>query len=336
MTSFKSQGDQLTAVPGEEYSFEGAVLRAHTVPPTTNSKEVATTEWVNNLLGITPNPPAVMDAGGLNISYTSGTVVNPLTSSPIHVTGTVQPIAVTDSSIEYVWVRYLDEAVIASSTIPNNNQGYLLATVTTNASSIVGIEANTNAAGWAPIYSPSFSGVVTAPTPPMTDNSNKVATTSWVRGVVQSTLAGSDFPTLSTNSAGNGIVWSSGTITVGGTQYPVLAGQYTFASSSTGLMKVYAVVVAATTLVVVSSITPSGLSVLLGSVEVSAGLVGQVNIPTTTGLAPSESPTFTGNPQVPTPSPNSKDNTIPTTEWVIDMITTKVGVGFGGQVTYIP
>lgn len=45
-SSFISQGDSLTAVPGAIYSFEGATLKAQTQPSTSNSKDVATTEWV--------------------------------------------------------------------------------------------------------------------------------------------------------------------------------------------------------------------------------------------------------------------------------------------------
>ena len=62
MTSFISQADLLTAVPGAIYSFEGATLKAQTLPTTANNKEVATTEWVKTLLGVTPSVPVVMDA----------------------------------------------------------------------------------------------------------------------------------------------------------------------------------------------------------------------------------------------------------------------------------
>lgn len=335
-SSFKSLDDQLTAIPGGLYSFEGAVLMASTPPANGSTNEVATTQWVNEVLGITPAPPTVMDAGGLNITYSSGVVVNPMTTTPIYITGITQPVAVGDSSMEYVWVRYLDEAVIASSMVPSNNQGYLLATVSTNASSVVSINHNTNKVGWAPINSPSFTGSVTVPTPPITDSTNKVPTTSWVRSVLQSTLAGTDFPTISITAAGNGVQWSKGTINIGGVTYEVIGGQYTFGNDTSGMMKVYAVPVVGTTIVLVTPTPPSGGSnVLLGSVSVGGGTVDSISLPTTSGFALTDSPTFTGNPQVPTPPASSKDNSIASTGWVVDTISTRVGVGFGGYITWM-
>lgn len=334
MTSFKSQDDLVTAVPGEVYSYEGATLKASTPPTSTNSKEVATTEWVNNVLGIVPTPPVVVDAGGLNITYTSGVVINSITSTPIYITGITLPVAVGDNSIEYVWVRYLDEAVIASSTVPHNNQGYLLATVSTNGTSVVSITPNVNPVGWAPISNPSFAGTVTVPTPPLVDNSSRVPTTSWVRSVLQSTLVGTEFPTISITTTGNGIEWSSGIITIKGMEHEVLGGQYTFSSDSSGVVKVYAVLVAGTVMVVVTSVIPTGDSVLMGSVYVGEGTVSYVTLPPTTGFALIDSPTFTGKPRVPTPPASSNDDSVANTQWVVDALTTRVGVGFGGYITW--
>ena len=334
-SSFKSQVDLLTALPNLTYSFEGATLRATSPPVGAIDTRVATTEWVSRLLGSSPTPPVVLAASGLNITYSSGTLVNPLTNAPIYITGTSTPLAVGASSIEYIWVRYLDSAVVASGNTPNNNLGTLLATVTTNATSIVSIITNTNAVGWAPINSPSFSGVVTAPTPPLGDNSTKVPTTSWVRSIVQSTLVGSDFPTLSITSTGTGVQWSGGSVSLVGTEYAIIGGQYTFSTSTSGVMSVYALVVGGTTTVVVSGTAPTSPNVLLGTVSVSSGVIGQVTLPSTVGFAPIASPTFTGNPQAPTPAPNDRDSSIATTGWVVDMVATKMVVGFGGYVRYI-
>jgi hypothetical protein len=336
MTSFKSQSDLLTALPGNIYSFEGATLKASTPPSNATDARVATTEWVASLLGMVADPPTVMDAGGLNITYTGGVVVNPVTNAPMYISGSISPVAVGDRSTEYIWVRYLDEAVIASSTLPNNNQGYLLATVITNGTGIASIRNNTNAAGWAPINDPSFSGSVTVPSPSLMDNSNKAATTTWVRSIVQSTLVGSDFPTLSITSSGTGVSWSGGSVIVGGVQYPVLGGQYMFTITTSGVMGIYAVVIAGTTMVLVSAVAPTGPNALLGTVSVASGTVGQVNLPPTTGFAPIASPVFSGNPQAPTPGLNDRANSIATTGWVIDAMSARMGVGFGGYLTYLP
>jgi hypothetical protein len=334
-SSFKSQADLLTALPNLTYSFEGATLKATSPPVGAIDTRVATTEWVSTLLGSSPTPPVVLAASGLNITYSSGTLVNPLTNAPIYITGTSTPLAVGASSIEYIWVRYLDSAVVASGNTPNNNLGILLATVTTNATSVVTITPNTNAVGWAPINSPSFSGVVTVPTPPLGDNSTKVPTTSWVRSIVQSTLVGSNFPTLSITNTGNAVQWSNGTVTVTGIQYEVISGQYTFTTNTTGVMSVYAVVVGGTTTVVVSSVVPTSPNALLGTVSVSSGVIEQVSLPNVSGFATTTSPVFTGNPQAPTPAIGDLSNSIATTEWVRDMVPAKMVVGFGGYVTYV-
>lgn len=336
MTSFKSQADLLTAVPGSIYNFEGATLKAHTLPTNANSKEVATTEWVKTLLGVTSTVPTVIDGGGLNINYTSGTITNPYTEAPIQVSGSVMGLAVDANSTEYIWVRYLDGAVVASNAMPLNNLGYLLATVTTNATNIISISSNTSAAGWAPINNPSFAGTVTVPSPLVGDNSNAVPTTSWVRSMVQSALVGSDSPTLSIGNTGtNAVQWSAGAVSIAGVQYPVIEGQYTFTTTSQGVYSVYAVLVGGITTVVVSTIAPTAPNALMGTVSVSAGVVRQINLPLTTGFAPIDSPTFTGDPTAPTPSLNDRDNSIATTGWVVDMVTTKMVVGFGGYVTYL-
>ncbi|WOL31395.1 hypothetical protein [Microcoleus phage My-WqHQDG] len=334
--SFKSQADLLTALSGSIYSFEGATLKATTPPVGASDTRVATTQWVSAALGLSPSPPVVLAANGLSVTYSGGTVINGLTTLPIYITGSSTPIAVGASSTEYVWVRYLDSAVVVSTVSPNNNLGTLIATVITNATSIVSVIGNTNATGWAPINSPAFSGVVTVPNPPLNDNSNKAPTTSWVRSLVQSNLVGSDFPTLSITSTGTGVQWSAGSVSLTGTEYVIIGGQYTFSTSTNGVMSVYALVVGGTTTVLVSATAPTSPNVLLGTVSVSSGVIGQVTLPSTVGFAPIASPTFTGNPQAPTPAVGDRDSSIATTGWVVDMVTTKMVVGFGGYVTYLP
>ena len=323
MTSFQSQADLLTAVPGLTYSFEGAVLKAQTLPTIANNTEVATTEWVKLVLGVSPSLPVVMDGGGLLVTYTSGTVTNPYTTMPIQVTGSVIGLAVGASTVEYIWVRYLDGAVVASSVIPPNNLGYLLATVTTNATNIISIVSNSSLTGWAPINSPSFVGIVTAPHPPIAENSNVVPTTSWVRSMVQTALVGSDHPTISISNSGTSVQWTEGVVNIGGTQYPVIAGQYSFTPTSQGVYSIYAMLVGSITTVVVSATAPTTLNTLLGSVSVRDGAVGQVNMPSTTGFAPINSPIFTGDPTAPNPALTDNDNSLATTKWVNDVILSK-------------
>jgi hypothetical protein len=66
--------------------------------------------------------------------------------------------------------------------------------------------AQTNVSGFAPINSPAFTGVPTAPTPSVTDNSQKLATTAYVQDQDYAPLASPAFtgnPTAPTPAAGN-------------------------------------------------------------------------------------------------------------------------------------
>lgn len=65
--------------------------------------------------------------------------------------------------------------------------------------------AATNISGLAPINSPNFTGVPTAPTPALNDNSNKIATTAYVQGQGYAPLNSPGFtgvPTAPTAAAG--------------------------------------------------------------------------------------------------------------------------------------
>lgn len=65
--------------------------------------------------------------------------------------------------------------------------------------------AATNISGLAPINSPNFTGVPTAPTPAINDNSSKIATTAWVQEQGYAPLASPAFsgvPTAPTAAAG--------------------------------------------------------------------------------------------------------------------------------------
>lgn len=65
--------------------------------------------------------------------------------------------------------------------------------------------ASTNTTGFAPIDSPNFTGVPTAPTPATNDNSNKIATTAYVQNQGYATLASPAFtgtPTAPTAAPG--------------------------------------------------------------------------------------------------------------------------------------
>jgi hypothetical protein len=67
------------------------------------------------------------------------------------------------------------------------------------------VGAGSNVSGFAPLNSPNFTGVPTAPTPALNDNSTKIATTAFVKGQNYATLNSPAFtgvPTAPTAAAG--------------------------------------------------------------------------------------------------------------------------------------
>lgn len=75
----------------------------------------------------------------------------------------------------------------------------------------------TNAAGLAPVNSPTFTGTPTTPTPALGDSSQKIPSTAWVQntigGILSKSVAGNANVTLTTVEAGNGILVFTGALT---------------------------------------------------------------------------------------------------------------------------
>lgn len=126
--------------------------RAPHPPVGDNDNSIPTTKWVNDAIvgflsnGTTINGlPQVIDKGGLKVNVTSGTVPKP-GSTPCAISPLPTDLAVNGSSTEYIWVRYVDCQVVASTTSPNTSLGRLLATVVTSPTDIISItQASTNA-----------------------------------------------------------------------------------------------------------------------------------------------------------------------------------------------
>lgn len=150
-------------------AFTG-IVTAPTPSNTEDSNRVATTKWVNdlitNILGqelgggyatqqwvinkITEfifNPigtnvyPYVYVTSGLNINVTPGSVTKP-DNSICTITTLTNDIAIDNNSTIYIWVRYSDCKVIATTTLPTSSQGFLLSTAITNATSITNLTIN--------------------------------------------------------------------------------------------------------------------------------------------------------------------------------------------------
>lgn len=125
--------------------------RAVHPPVGDNDNSIATTLWTNNaILNFLSNGttlaglPEVVDKGGLKVNVTSGKVPKP-GSTPCGISPLPTDLAVNGSSTEYIWVRYSDCQVVASTQSTNPALGRLLATVITSATDIISItQATTN------------------------------------------------------------------------------------------------------------------------------------------------------------------------------------------------
>lgn len=128
--------------------------RAPHPPVGDNDNSIPTTKWVNDsIVGFMSGGtslaglPQVVDKGGLKINVTIGTVPKP-GGNPCSISPMPTDLAVNASSTEYIWVRYSDCQVVASTTMPNSVLGRLLATVITSPTDIISItQATVNNSG---------------------------------------------------------------------------------------------------------------------------------------------------------------------------------------------
>jgi hypothetical protein len=128
--------------------------RAPHPPVGDNDNSIPTTKWVNDsILNFLSNGttlaglPQVVDKGGLKVNVTAGSVPKP-GSNPCAISPLPTDLAVNASSTEYIWVRYQDCQVVASTASTNPQLGRLLATVVTSATAIISItQATTNDTG---------------------------------------------------------------------------------------------------------------------------------------------------------------------------------------------
>ena len=181
--------------------------------------------------------------------------------------------------------------------------------VTLNASDISG-------AGGAILNSPAFTGTPTAPTPSPGDNSAKIATTAFIT----SALAASGVETFNTRT-GNVVLLLADITAAGGAPIasPVFtgipAGPTAAPGTSTTQLATTAFVTAAVTAGAVTSFNSRTGAVALLAADVSA-----------VGGAMIASPTFTGTPQAPTPSPGDSTGKLATTAFVANAMAGGAGV----------
>ena len=159
--------------------------------------------------------------------------------------------------------------------------------------------------------------------PPLGDNSNKVATTKWVNSLLTNTL---QYPIVTQASALSINVGEGYINDLSGN--PVLIPASTVPISVVGGATDYIYIRYSDMKPIASTIIPdSSLGYPLARVISSYTQINEIiqMTPDATGWATLESPTFTGDPQVPNPPIGDYDNSIATTKWVKDELALLLG-----------
>jgi hypothetical protein len=126
-------------------NFVGNPTAPHPMPGD-DDNSIPTTAWVRDTVESFVCPPApsnrprVVDGGGLNINVTAGEIVSPSATVPdCQISPLPNPLAVNASSTEYIWVRYIDCKVVASTFRPADGHGDIIGIVVSNGDDIVSI-----------------------------------------------------------------------------------------------------------------------------------------------------------------------------------------------------
>ena len=111
-----------------------------------DDNSLATTAWVNDAVEafVCPAPmgnrPRVTDAGGLNINVTAGQIISPGATVPdCDITPLPNPVAVNGGQTEYIWIRYVDCKVVASTFRPQVDHGDVIGIVVSSIDDIISI-----------------------------------------------------------------------------------------------------------------------------------------------------------------------------------------------------
>lgn len=288
--------------PLDSPAFVG-VPTAPTPAPGTNSTQLATTAYLDRLLGVADGI-ATLDSSGLIPS----SMLPPLSIVDVFTVNSEAAMLALDAQPGDLAVRTdVNETYILTaepaSVLANWTLLLFSAPVTSVAGLTGAITANAlmTALGAAPLASPTFTGTPAAPTPVTNVNTTQIPTTAWVN----TWYAAKESPTLTGTP-------TAPTATPG---------------TNTGQI--------ATTEFVITEI--SALDVGVSSFNGRTGAVspqaGDYGVGDVTGAAPLASPTFTGTPAAPTPGTNINTTQIPTTAWVNDWYAPKASPTFTGIVT---
>jgi hypothetical protein len=142
----------LTPVSTTKYApIQSPVFSGNPQAPTpaedSSNHTIPTTEWVQDRLydllhkpcdAISTTRPSVINKGGLLINITPGYLPK-ANNADIFVDTLDQDLAMVDNTTEYIYLRYLDEKIVASTTSPHFTEGELIARVITANGVIVAI-----------------------------------------------------------------------------------------------------------------------------------------------------------------------------------------------------
>ena len=169
ITNIKNYSTALSWATNHSPNFTGEPTT--TKPPAGNSSNrIPTTEWVLEMIrahlngNINSEHPTVVDAGGLRINVTSGTVTEPSTGNVCEIEPLPAPIGITANAgvdpnpTEKIWVRYSDCSVVASIAAPSQEEGVVLAEVYSDDTKITSISAPTNGQQIDPNYVVAWGG----------------------------------------------------------------------------------------------------------------------------------------------------------------------------------
>jgi hypothetical protein len=206
---------------GTSHDFIKGSILAPTRGLADNSNHVATTQWVNSLLGNKNLQPTVYKDEGLRIRVTGGTVQTDTRVATV--TETLEPISVISNAVEYVWVRWADSNIVVNTTFPTETEGFAIAEVHSDATQITQIIHYITKLPWAPTLSPYFMGDPKTVTPYVFDYDKTIANTYWTQRHNYHFLFGYDAPYFFYNLDSK-LEWTAGTITVGDRTIAVSSG----------------------------------------------------------------------------------------------------------------
>lgn len=295
-------GDITLTIDDVEQAFfaqPGVYPTAPSPPLGDASKRIATTGFVDESLeewAETIN--SSWNAADFELLNILQTQYAPLNSPAFTGTPTAPTPAVNSRDASIATTAYVMNAITSSVT------GVI--SFNTRTGAVVFTAADLNSVGGAPLASPTFTGTPTAPLPPASDNSNKIATTAWVLSELSAISAG-----VTSFNGRSGIVLFQGSdlTAVGGAMLasPTFTGIPAAPTASPGTSTTQI----ATTAFVMANAGVSSFNSRTGAITLQSNDISAANGALLAG------PAFTGVPTAPTAVPGTNTTQIATTAFVV-------------------